>query len=139
MEGIKKISNKELEKSLNKNTRQYLVGDLKLPQELEHIHDENVEVGISDYKKFTADVPHIHSIVTEYQMILKGYSEIKNLKTNEIIELNEGDFYVVKKDTPYAQKSSMGTKILFFKFPGINDKKVIDIDKETQSWLNEEI
>ncbi|KAB2332611.1 cupin [Bacillus mesophilum] len=136
---IKKISKETLDNVLQYNERQYLVGNLKIPQMLQHIHDNNIEVGISHYKKFTADKPHIHIEVTEYQMILQGYSEIKDMLTEEIIELHEGDFYIVNKETPYAQKSKEDTKILFFKYPSINDKQIIEIDQSTQSWLNTEI
>ena len=139
MSNIKKISKETLDEVLQYNERQYLVGNLKVPQMLQHIHDNNVEVGISHYKQFTADKPHIHREVTEYQMILQGYSEIKNLLTGEVMELNEGDFYIVQKETPYAQKSATNTKILFFKYPSINDKKIIEINKETEEWLNDEI
>lgn len=136
---IKKINSEKINQSLIHNDRQYLVGNLKGIQALQHIHDDNIEVGISLYKEFKADIPHIHSEVTEYQFILDGYSEIKNLITNEVIQLNEGDFYIVYKGTPYAQKSSENTKIIFFKYPGINDKKIIEVDEETKEWLEIEI
>jgi mannose-6-phosphate isomerase-like protein (cupin superfamily) len=139
MNSIQKISKEKMEEALKVSERQYLIGDLKVPQILEHIYDNEVEVGISHYKKFTSDRPHKHSDVTEYQMILHGKSYIKNLLTNEIIHLNEGDFYVVRKNTPYAQKSAENTKILFFKHPGMNDKINVDIDEITHKWLAEEI
>ncbi|KAB7665278.1 cupin [Bacillus sp. B1-b2] len=139
MGDIKKISKETLDNVLKNNERQYLVGNLKSPQMLPHIHDNNVEVGISHYKDFTADKPHIHKEVTEYQMILQGRSEIKNLLTEEVIKLHEGDFYIVNKETPYAQKSAANTKIIFFKYPSLNDKQVIEIDAATEFWLKIEI
>ena len=139
MKGIQKISGKKIDEALGKTNRQYLVGNLKEPQILEHINDDEVEIGISYYKEFTTDKPHKHSEVTEYQIILQGKSSIKNLITNEIIELNEGDFYIVHKNTPYAQKSAKNTKILFFKHPGMNDKILVDIDSVTRDWLKQEI
>jgi len=139
MEDIQKISKEKIEEALRLSDRQYFVGDLKIPQILEHIYNTEVEVGISHYKEFTSDKPHKHTAVTEYQMVLNGKSSIKNLSTNEIIELNEGDFYVVHKNTPYAQKSIENTKILFFKHPGMNDKINVEIDEITRKWLEEEI
>lgn len=139
MKGIQKISKEKIDEALKLSDRQYLIGNLKVPQILEHIYDNEVEVGISHYKEFTSDKPHKHSDVTEYQMILQGKSYIKNLFTNEIIQLNEGDFYIVHKNTPYAQKSTDNTKILFFKHPGMNDKILVDIDEVTREWLEEEI
>ncbi|MFE8701776.1 hypothetical protein ACFYKX_14345 [Cytobacillus sp. FJAT-54145] len=139
MNGIQKISKEKIDEALKMNDRQYLIGNLKVPQFLEHIHDNEVEVGISHYKKFTSDTPHKHSDVTEYQMILQGKSYIKDLFTSEITQLNEGDFYIVHKNTPYAQKSAANTRILFFKHPGINDKFLVDYDEVTKEWLEKEI
>lgn len=139
MSGIEKISKTKIDKSLDENVRQYLVGNLAFPQQLQHIQDENIEVGISHYKSFTADIPHVHTEVTEYQMILAGVSIIKDLMTGNLIELQEGDFYVVHKNTPYAQKSSAGTKILFFKHPGMNDKVPVEINALCEEWLKEKI
>ncbi len=134
--GIQKISSSAILQALEKNSRQYLAGDLKQPQEIQHIHDEAVEAGISFYKTFTADKPHIHSTVTEYQYVLEGSSQIKDLQTKEIIKLAAGDFYIVKANTPYAQKSMPNTKILFFKNPGVNDKIPVEIDEATKEWLD---
>lgn len=135
MKGIEKISAGAISAALEKTFRQYLVGDLKQPQEIVHIHDDHVEVGISSYKKFTADKPHFHTTVSEYQYVIQGSTQVKNLKTNEVIKLEAGDFYMIIAETPYAQKSMPNTKILFFKHPGLNDKRLIDIDKATEEWL----
>ncbi len=133
--GIKKISAQKISQALEMSSRQYLAGNLKKPQEIDHIQDENVEVGISHYQTFTADTPHYHTHVTEYQMVLEGRTKIKDLHTKEITQLEEGDFYIVKAETPYAQKSQADTKIIFFKYPGMNDKVLVEIDAETLEWL----
>ncbi|QTC40423.1 cupin domain-containing protein [Bacillus sp. V3] len=137
MTEIKKISSSAISKALETAFRQYLVGDLKQPQELGHIYDEDIEVGISFYKEFTADKPHFHTDVTEYQYMIQGSTRVKNLETDEVIKLEEGDFYVIKAGTPYAQKSMPNTKILFFKYPGMNDKRLVDVDEKTKEWLRE--
>lgn len=136
MPGIQKISSSTISEALEKTSRQYLVGNLKQQQLIEHIHDRDVEVGVSYYKIFTADTPHIHATVSEYQYVLQGSTQIKNLLTNEITKLEAGDFYIVNSNTAYAQKSMPDTKILFFKYPGMNDKVPVDIDKETEIWLD---
>ena len=139
MAGIQKISQQEIAESLRESNRQYLLGNLKSPQLLKHIHDDQVEVGISHYKEFTSDKPHMHSDVTEYQMVLQGTTYIKDLVTNEVTQLKEGDFYVVRNNTPYAQKSTENTKIIFFKHPAINDKILVEVDETTREWLKERI
>ena len=139
MAGIEKISRDDIEQHVTAEGRQYLVGNLQLPQPLLHLHDEDVEVGISVYKEFTADKPHIHPITTEYQMVLHGYSEIKDLHRNEVTKLFAGDFFIVRRGTAYAQKSQANTRILFFKYPSGNDKTLVEIDEETKVWLRTKI
>ena len=69
------IRGNDLDKALESAYRVYLCGDLKKPQDLKWIHDENVEMGISYYKEFTADQPHYHLHATEYNFILEGKSK----------------------------------------------------------------
>jgi len=137
--GIELIRSDELDVHLEDEERQYLVGDLKLPQRLAHIKDDNVEVGISYYKEFKADEPHVHLVTTEYQYMLEGYSEFLNLETNEVTRLYAGDFFIVHKNTRYVQKSSKGTKILFFKTPSGNDKEYVTVSEKIKKWLHVEI
>lgn len=130
---------KDINNSLNDNIRQYLVNNLESPQQLKHIQDENVEVSMSSYKSFTSDKPHFHERLTEYQVVLDGYSEIVDVYTKEITSLNKDDFFIVDKGTKYAQKSSSGTKLLFFKYSDGNNKRAIEVDNDILSWLNKEI
>ena len=69
---FKIIKNKIIEDSLRKNNRQYLLGDLKCPQDLNYIFDNNNEIGISDIKEYQVDIAHYHSVCTEYQYVIKG-------------------------------------------------------------------
>ena len=52
------------------------------------------------------------------------------------LEFKAGDFFVLRPGTPYASKNAAGTKILFVKTPGINDKTVIQVDEKTKKWLS---
>lgn len=124
-----------LNKSLNESYRVYLCGDLKQPQEMEWIHDTKNEVGMSFYKHFTADRPHFHTTATEYNYIISGNSKILLLKEEEEILLEAGSIFVIPPMTHYASKHQAGTKILFFKSPGGNDKQLIDVTESLQVWL----
>ena len=135
MSGISKINSNEIEQALAKNYRQYLTGNLSLPQELKEIKDNNIEVGISDYKKDNYENPHTHSKVTEYQYMLQGMTEYLDLDTNEIHRFIKGDFYVIHPGTKYAQRIKKGTRIIFFKYPGLNDKVNLNTDKIVDSWI----
>lgn len=131
------ITNEEINDALAKEYRQYLAGNLTREQEhLPYIMDD-IEVGISHYEEFTADKPHVHPIATEHGYILQGTLRVKRLdEKKEQYEFHAGDFFVVQKGIPYASKSIAGTKILFIKSPGINDKTLVEIDSETESWLS---
>ena len=83
------ICGNDLDKALESAYRVYLCGDLKKPQDLKWIHDENVEMGISYYKEFTADQPHYHLHATEYNFILEGKSKFLLVDEKKEIELEK--------------------------------------------------
>ena len=103
--GIIKINNQTIRESLEGVRRQYLVGNLKMPQSLEFIMSEDVEIGISSYKNYTEEQPHYHTHAVEYQYMLSGWTTYLNTDTNEEYEFKKGDFYAIQPNTPYAQKS----------------------------------
>ncbi len=47
MKKIEVISGESIQASLSSSNRQYLVGNLSIPQELDYLRDDNVEVGIT--------------------------------------------------------------------------------------------
>lgn len=134
MQIIKKDS---IEHALSKEYRQYLTGHLSKSQPfLNHI-DDDIEIGISHYSKFTADKPHYHPVCTEHAYVLEGAIKICLLDgSNEEFEIKEGDFFVIRPGIPYAAKNAKGTKVLFIKSPGTNDKTLIEVDDKTKTWLS---
>ena len=64
------ICSKDIDESLIYEERQYLTGDLSIPQVLEYIKDENVEIGISRCKGYKIENPHYHTKVSEYHLII---------------------------------------------------------------------
>lgn len=135
----KRINSSDIETSVSNNYRQYFVGDLKREQELEHIYDKKIEVGMSLYKSFKADQPHSHTYATEFLYILSGTYKLC-IKTDmglKYEELNQGDFFAIPKLTPYASKACANTKVLFIKAPGLNDKvdyKETDFNSFLKQW-----
>lgn len=136
---IIKIENKEIQKSLESTTRQYFAGNLSKPQEIEFIRDERLEIGISSYPKNISEPTHVHSIATEYQYMISGWTEYMDVETGEIYEFKKGDFYAILPGTAYAQRVKAGTKILFIKTPSINDKQLVEISDEQEKWLLEKM
>ena len=133
MEIIRKA---DLDSALAQEYRQYLTGHLGRPQPfLRHIEDD-IEVGMSQYETFTADKPHVHPVCTEHGYVLSGVLRVRLLDSGEETELHEGDFFVLRPGTPYASKSLAGTRVLFIKHPGQNDKTLVEPDEETAKWMS---
>ena len=132
---FKKLTASAINGALKDTTRQYLVGNLKLPQELTHIDDSNIEIGITDYKEYTAEDPHWHKVAYEYQYMISGETKYLDVETGEETHYVTGDFYRIDPKTKYAQKSIGGTTILFIKTPPGNDKVSMEADDNAQKWL----
>ncbi len=135
--GFIKISESEIRSSLKDTTRQYFAGDLQKPQNLVFLRRDDIEIGITDYKDYNEEQPHFHTVVTEFQYMIDGWTKYKDLDTGEVFEFKKGDFYAIRTGTKYAQKSKKGTKILFIKVPSSNDKKTVETDESTDSWYKE--
>lgn len=121
---FKDIESEKIEKALLKTNRQYFVGSLKLPQIIKHIDEEDLEIGITNYKEETAEDPHWHPTQKEYQYMLSGETTYIDAITMEAVTYKEGDFYAIYPEICYKQHSLPGTRILFIKTPSINDKVV---------------
>ena len=137
MGNIIKINSSDIEKVLKGVSRQYLAGDLKKPQELEFINDKHLEIGITDYDRYTAEVVHYHTEVVEYQYMLSGWTKYMDTETGIEYEFKKGDFYCIERNTIYAQKSKKGTRILFIKVPSANDKCVVETSDIIKAWYDE--
>lgn len=139
----KVICDKEIKSALNRNYRQYLVGDLKKTQPLlEHIYDKKLEIGMTYYKEFTVDQPHSHTYATEYIYVMNGEYKlcIKMSSGVEYKHLKKGDLCVIPKLTQYASKAYPKTRILFIKSPSINDKvdcNDLIFDDFKKTWENQ--
>ena len=130
MQGFTKIEGIQLFEVLNKTGRQYLVGNLKRPQEIKHINDKDIEIGITCYEVDTEELPHWHPIQKEFQFMLEGYTTYKNSITDETISFSKNDFYAIEPTNCYSQFSKAGTKILFIKIPTIDDKTTCSFCKK---------
>ena len=137
MGNIIKIESREIAKAMEGVTRQYLVGNLKLPQKLQYIKSKELEIGISSYPKYAEEPPHKHSKATEYQYVLSGWTKYVDTENMVEYEFTKGDFYAIETNTSYAQKCKAGTNILFIKVPSINDKEVVDVTEKIQAWYDE--
>lgn len=131
-----KINKGDIEKSLEGNNRQYIVGNLKKPQKLTYLPTDELEIGITDYDEYTTEEPHYHTTVTEYQYMLEGRTKYLDVSSGKEFTFEKGDFYAIETNTVYAQKSYPGTRILFIKSVSINDKVPIDASEDVICWMN---
>lgn len=136
---IVKIKSEEVQAVLELTNRQYFVGHLARPQIIDHIEDDRLEIGISDYKVPTVEPAHKHSLATEYQYVISGKTEYMDVETNEVFRFSAGDFYLIPPKTAYLQKTDYNTAILFIKVPSINDKQLVEINKEQEDWSKTKI
>lgn len=134
--GFKLIQNDKIIRAFEESTRQYLVGDLKKPQLIQHFKDVDIEIGITKYDRFQFEAPHYHTSATEYQYMLDGLTEYLDLETNETFVFKKGDFYKINPYTHYTQRSKEGTSILFIKSPGLNDKVNLEITDNIRKWAD---
>jgi quercetin dioxygenase-like cupin family protein len=135
--GVGIIRRSDIQHSLSDSSRQYLAGTLRLPQELAHIPDRDLEVGLSSYQQNTSDQPHYHPRTREYQYVVQGSVLLRDLSTGQTHELSTGDFYVIQPGVAHVQKSRAGSAILFFKYPAGDDKTCVPVDPELAAWLED--
>jgi mannose-6-phosphate isomerase-like protein (cupin superfamily) len=140
MARIVKISNSEITSALEDNTRQYLVGELKKPEKLQHIPNSLIEIGITRYGEGGGtEATHTHKQAFEFQYVTSGITAYLDTITGEEHVFRAGDFYMIEHGVVYAQKSGPNTEILFIKVPPGNDKVPVDVTLEVQSWFDEPI
>ena len=131
------IKNTDIENALRDSNRVYLSGNFQSPNGVNHIPTSAYEIGISDYKKFTCDAPHIHTFNTEYNYVLEGEIKILLIDKNQEFHFKKGDLFVIYLNEPYVGKSQAGTKTLFSKVPGGNDKELVPLTDSLIAWSKE--
>jgi quercetin dioxygenase-like cupin family protein len=109
---------------LEHSLRQYLAGNLKKPQELQHIADDRIEIGLTRYDAATVELPHWHLTQREYQYMISGRTVYQEVLTGRIHEYRRGDFFGILPEICYTQDSDPDTTILFIKHPAVDDKIV---------------
>src|SRR5699024_6016244 len=134
-EQIRTIKNETIEEAFQQSDRQYLVGNLARPQILQHVTDEDVEIGISDYKEDSFDQPHFHPCLSEYQYVLKGEIIVFDLENELSYTLREGDFYSVPASNRRVQVSKKDSRILFVKNTSKDDKTVVELTDKERRWM----
>lgn len=132
---MKTIKGTAIDSVLQKVKRVYLCGHLDKVNDFDHIENDGLEIGISRYRVFTADLPHVHTFNDEYNIVLKGEMKVYLFNEKKEYIVREGDLFLIEPDMPYISKAMPGTEVLFVKSPGGNDKQLRDIDPATDHWM----
>lgn len=131
---MKILRNEEIEKGISATGRVYLCGNLAKPNGIEHFPTNGYEIGISCYQKYTCEKAHYHSANTEYNYVLEGCIKILLLNEEKEYQFKKGDMFIINVGEPYIGKSMAGTKIIFSKDPGGNDKVLFPMDDAVTRW-----
>ena len=131
---MKTIKGSDVESVLASRLRVYLCGDLEWENGLEHIATDGFEIGISDYKEFTFEKAHVHTFNREYNYVLAGSVKIFLLAQRKEYLFEKGDLFMIDTDEPYVGKSMAGTRTIFAKVPGGNDKVLVPMDDALLKW-----
>lgn len=83
------------------------------------------------------EAAHYHTVTSEYCYILSGTTKYVDLFDGTEHEFRAGDFYILRKNTPYIQKCQAGCRLLFAKVPGINDKISIPMSARMRQWCEQ--
>ena len=126
----------ELDHALSQSRRVYLSGHLATPQEvMPYVDIEPNEMGISQYDSFTCDKPHVHDVNHEFNYIAEGETHVLDIDRMEEHVLPKGSVFILQPGVPYVSKHTAGTKVVFFKTPGGNDKRVIEVTDAVRTWM----
>ena len=131
---MKIVRGSDIENVLSSQLRVYLCGDLEWDTGLEHVPTDGFEIGISDYKCFTFEKAHLHSFNREYNYVLEGQVKIFLLSEKREYLFEKGDLFVIDTYEPYVGKSTEGTRTIFAKVPGGNDKVLVPMDEALIAW-----
>lgn len=123
-----------IEHALEEAGRTYLCGNLKRDNGLTHIQNDGYEIGLTDYPEYTFENAHVHTFNSEYNYILFGSIKVFLLNEKKEYEFHAGDLFMFHPNEPYAAKQFPGTRTIFSKVPGGNDKKPVEMDEELIRW-----
>ena len=128
------IKNNAIEDGLRVSQRVYLCGNLERPSTVQHIPTEGYEIGISDYPEYTFEKVHIHTFNKEYNYVLEGSIKILLLDSGQEYTFTKGDLFVIDTNEPYVGKAYPGTRTIFSKVPGGNDKVLVEMNANVLKW-----
>lgn len=128
------LKSEEVESGLKDSGRVYLCGNLKRENGMRHIPTDSYEIGISDYPEYTFEKAHYHAFNREYNYVLEGEIKVFLLYEKKEYHFRKGDLFILNVNEPYVGKSAAGTRTIFSKVPGGDDKVLVPMDEALLKW-----
>lgn len=133
---MKVIRNSVIMDALEYKKRVYLCGNLTRPQpELDFIKDQNIEIGISNYKNYTAELPHYHSKVREFNYVIEGELKVYIFSEHNEYLIHSNELFLIERNTKYIVKAMPDTRVLFTKYPKGHDKVYVELNDKMKRWM----
>lgn len=131
---MRTISACEIAAGTERDGRVYLCGCLARPNGVRHVQAGAYEVGMTWHPEYACEVAHVHPQNHDFCYVLDG--EVKVLLLDEMSEhhFRKGDFFVIEPGERHVAKCKAGTRVLFSKVPGGNDKVRIPHDGTISAW-----
>ena len=123
-----------IEAGLREQGRVYLCGKLERENGVEHIPTTGYEIGISDYPSYTFEKAHYHAFNREYNYVMEGMVRILLLNEGREYLFRKGDLFMIDVNEPYVGKALAGTRTIFSKVPGGNDKVLVPMGEDLARW-----
>ncbi len=132
---MKIIKGNSVDQALESSGRVYLCGNLEQPQAFEALHTGGYEIGISEYPDFICERPHQHLFNDEYNYVLEGELKIYLFDEKREYHLTRGDLFLIEPHMPYVGKAQAGTRVIFSKVPGGDDKELLpELNNIITNW-----
>jgi hypothetical protein len=128
------VQGTEIKSFLENSYRVYLCGNLQDPDLSSHCRTDGLEIGVSSYSSYTAELPHLHRWNHEYNYVIKGDIKIYVFSEQKEYHLREKDLFEIVPAMGYVSKSLPGTEVLFVKNPGGNDKEMLPLTDRIREW-----
>lgn len=131
---MKAIRGTEIENALHARGRVYLCGQLQGDNPIDYYRNEGYEIGISQYDCFKYETPHLHAYNVEYNYVIEGCIKVVLINQDKEFVFEKGDLFIIEPNEPHVGKAMPGSRTIFSKVPGGNDKVLVPTNDRLERW-----
>jgi uncharacterized cupin superfamily protein len=100
----------------------FLIGDLKIPQASPFFFDERCELILCSYMAGEDGLPHWHTSVDEYEIIISGQLIYIESESGRKKVFNEGDLIKIPSGLCVTRVINVPTTTIVIKLPSVDEK-----------------